>query len=90
VSKKTSRWIFLPILIGISIGTFFLFYWWGISQDCKPGQVDGQCGLSTGMGMLFGAFAAVTIFFVASILTIRRKSEQSEAQEIDIDDQAKK
>jgi hypothetical protein len=91
VSKKNlPRWIFLPTLIGISIGTFFLFYWWGISQDCKPGQVDGQCGLATGMGILLGAGAAITIVFVGSLLTIRRKPEQSEARDTDIDDQARK
>jgi hypothetical protein len=78
VSKKTlPLCIFFPILIGISIGTFFLFYLWGISQDCKPGQIDGQCGLGTGIGMLIEAFAAVTIFFVGSVLSIRRNRNKT-------------
>ncbi len=34
---------------------------WGKSVDCKPGQVDGQCGLSNFLGLLYGAGAGLAI-----------------------------
>ena len=36
---------------------------WGKSADCKPGQIDGQCGLSTFLGLLYGASAGLAILF---------------------------
>jgi hypothetical protein len=35
------------------------FYAAGQAADCQPGQIDGQCGLSTFLGFLYGGAVAL-------------------------------
>jgi hypothetical protein len=56
-------------------------YGCGRAIDCSPGQQDGQCGLSTGMGMLMGALGALVVLTLGLIGTLgewlwRRRREQ--------------
>lgn len=47
---------------------FFLFFW--ISSplsDSAPHAVDGQCGMPTFFGRLFGAVGAIVIILVSSV-----------------------
>jgi ABC-type amino acid transport system permease subunit len=41
---------------------------WGCSEDCSPGQQDGQCGLATFVGLLNGLAAGGVFFAIASIV----------------------
>ena len=52
----------ISVLIAIAAFAFFGLKHWGIASDCRPNQVDGQCGMSTAFGELFGIIAAVVIF----------------------------
>ena len=58
-------------LIVLSACAFTMFHSRGVAVDCKPGQSDGQCGLGTSIGTLYGAIAAIVISIVGgSFVTI--------------------
>jgi uncharacterized membrane protein YdjX (TVP38/TMEM64 family) len=66
----TPRKKFLQVL-GLVLGAAIAFSAcraWGHSNDCSPHQVDGQCGLATAMGDLFGTVAACLILTVGMIV----------------------
>jgi hypothetical protein len=54
-------------LFAISIAAFFSFYLEGVRGDCRPEQIDGQCGLSTFLG-IYGAATSVAILIVGGIV----------------------
>jgi len=41
----------------------------GKAGDCRPGQIDGQCGLSTLDGLLKGAGGGIVILVCATVYT---------------------
>jgi hypothetical protein len=51
----------------LSVGIAVAFYDFGRAGDCKPGQIDGQCGLSTFLGLLYGVGAGLAIFLSVSV-----------------------
>ena len=67
----------------LSVGIAVASYAFGKAGDCKPGQVDGQCGLSTFVGLLYGVVAGLTIFLSLSVYFLivsyrrRRAARQS-------------
>jgi hypothetical protein len=64
---KRALWQQLLVVVSVANCSQLVGYGCGRAIDCKPGQHDGQCGLSTGMGLLVGFFAAcgVLVFGVA-------------------------
>jgi hypothetical protein len=57
-------WLITSLLsVAIAVGG----YAWGKTLDCKPGQIDGQCGLGTFVGLLYGAGAGLAIFLSMTV-----------------------
>ena len=54
-------------LLTVAFLTFWLLRAWGIAGDCTPQEVDGQCGMSSAMGELFGIISVCVIFAVGMI-----------------------
>jgi hypothetical protein len=54
-------------LLALAFLAFWLLRAWGIAGDCKPQEVDGQCGMSSAMGQLFGIITGCVIFGVGMI-----------------------
>ena len=80
---KTPLWKSVCFLIGISFLSFVLFSYIGKAGDCKPHEIDGQCGMSTFFGFVFGIFSASVILICGGVyLAIKRVREkrQFEAQ----------
>jgi hypothetical protein len=42
-------------------------YAWGKAGDCTPQQVDGQCGLSTFVGLVCGVGTGLVIFLISTV-----------------------
>ncbi|HEY4048290.1 MAG TPA: hypothetical protein VGM27_15615 [Acidobacteriaceae bacterium] len=67
----------------LSIAVFLITVHAGEAADCKPGQSDGQCGLSTFTGVVEGAGAGLGLFVVGTVCILivacrrRRKSRQT-------------
>jgi len=53
----------------------------GKAGDCKPGQVDGQCGMSTFIMLEYGIAIGLLIMFAVSayviIATLRHRRQHS-------------
>jgi hypothetical protein len=81
VSKNlTLVWLFTLV---VSVAIAVLSYQSGKASDCKPGQVDGQCGLSTFVGLIYGVGTGLAILGVVTICLIvvayrRRRTLPSE------------
>jgi hypothetical protein len=62
----------------VSVTTAVGRYAWGKAVDCKPGQIDGQCGLSTFIGLLYGVGTGLALFLISTvcclIIAYRRRS----------------
>ena len=52
---------FFSLVIGDRIGK---------AGDCSPGQMDGQCGLSTFVGLVYGAVGGLAILGCAVVYTV--------------------
>jgi hypothetical protein len=74
------RWLAMTAL---SVAAFIGCYSCGKAIDCTPGQIDGQCGLGTGMGEAAGAFIGLAIFLSATIyygsVMLKRRREGLES-----------
>ncbi|NYF81351.1 hypothetical protein [Granulicella arctica] len=70
IGSKIALWKSILFLIALSIAAFAPFLYMGIATDCKPGQNDGQCGLSTFVGFINGAGAAAAILFCGGIYLV--------------------
>ena len=55
----------------------------GQAGDCKPNEIDGQCGLSTCAGLFFGVLAAFILLVCTSAYSIFRlyRDERKEESE---------
>ena len=77
-------WV-LSLLVSLLVG--IAFYSSGKASDCKTGQIDGQCGLSTFLGSLYGASAGLLILSIATacvlIVAYRRRRAAREAKQSD-------
>jgi hypothetical protein len=58
------RWL---AMTAVSIAVAMCCYGCGRALDCSHGQVDGQCGIGTGMGEASGLFLGGAIFISATI-----------------------
>jgi hypothetical protein len=70
------------ISILISILLLFAGYQYGKMGDCRPDEIDGQCGLSTVVGTVYGFLGALLVFastVTYSIYSGRRDSAQQES-----------
>jgi hypothetical protein len=47
----------LFVAFSVAAGGYFI----GRASDCSPKEIDGQCGMSTYFGSLFGALAGAVI-----------------------------
>jgi hypothetical protein len=57
-------WLITSMLsIAIAVGGYAL----GKAVDCKPGQIDGQCGLGTFLGLLYGVGAGLVLFLITTV-----------------------
>ena len=54
----------------ISVTAVIGGYYVGRAGDCSPGQVDGQCGMSTFFGFVYGSLAGLVIFVSMTIFVI--------------------
>jgi len=77
MNKPKAR-IWKPALIFLTsaLAAFFLLTYLGKINDCAPNQIDGQCGLASGMGMFFGAILGAVIFLAGVIFISIRLSHQ--------------
>jgi hypothetical protein len=91
VSKKKLL-LCVPLLLLISIASFFPFYLEGIRGDCRPDQIDGQCGLSTFLGMLYGGGTSIAILIVGGIALaiVHVQKRKAGEQAIDLNDNERK
>ena len=71
---KRTRPLNLPlawlITILISAAVFYGSMKAGVAGDCKPGEQDGQCGLSSFVGLFDGAIAAGVILLAMAVFTV--------------------
>lgn len=78
-TKLIAGWIGIVVC---SVLVALAFVASGRLADCKPGQIDGQCGLSTFLGMLYGAAAGFAILTIGTALILwkvlaRRRARKS-------------
>jgi hypothetical protein len=79
LDSKRPLWKSLCFLIGISFLSFVLFSYLGKASDCKPHQIDGQCGMSSFFGFVFGILSGLVILTCGGIyLAIKRVREKRE------------
>jgi hypothetical protein len=58
------------ITLALSVAVAIWGYVLGRFVDCKPGQSDGQCGLSTFLGFYSGVLAGVAILLCVTVYLI--------------------
>jgi hypothetical protein len=72
-------------ITGISVAVAFGLYSSGKAADCRPSQIDGQCGLATAMGEMSGILAGLTIFLIGTIacgvVALRRRQKATQQTE---------
>jgi hypothetical protein len=51
----------------VAVLFFLVMVYWGKAGDCKPHEIDGQCGLSTFVGFLYGAVGGIFILLASTI-----------------------
>jgi cation transporter-like permease len=71
----------LLISVLIPVGSYFI----GKAGDCQPGQIDGQCGLSTFVSILYGlssgAVILISITVYVLIAAYRRRQLERRTEE---------
>ena len=71
--------LFWPIAILMAFCSPVIGYLTGKAGDCQPGQIDGQCGLSTFVGIVYGVFGSLVILACASAYTLFRSYRSDKA-----------
>jgi hypothetical protein len=56
--------------VAASMLAFIVCFLMGRASDCRPGQIDGQCGLATSMGMSAGAIVGAAILIIGTITIV--------------------
>ncbi|MDQ2925124.1 MAG: hypothetical protein M3R43_06160 [Acidobacteriota bacterium] len=69
LARKFKSSVGAQILASLIVaGVFFVCCWLsGRADDCKPHDIDGQCGLSTFVGALYGFIGAIAIVLLSGI-----------------------
>ena len=71
MNQRRSNLLFVWIgSIAVSVFAVMGGYYIGRSADCQPGQIDGQCGLSTFLWTLYGFAAGIVIFLGVTVYVI--------------------
>jgi hypothetical protein len=76
---RSKKIVQVGILLMIAALAFLGFRQWGIAGDCSPHEVDGQCGMSSAFGSLFGILAGCVIVLVGMIGLAAKWSKQKKA-----------
>jgi hypothetical protein len=65
-------WVSVLILSAISMGIMAAGNGWGVAHDCGVRGVppDGQCGLATAMGNVFGTVGGGLFFLIGMAITL--------------------
>lgn len=74
---------FVALLFSLGVGlSIYLSGKWG---DCTPHERDGQCGISTFIGLIYGVFAGTVLLVTTTacvlFVVIRRRSARRESIE---------
>jgi polyferredoxin len=73
--QRSPLWQRLLIVLLVAVLSGLGFIWWGRAGDCEPGSHDGQCGLSSFIGFVYGIFASGIILlggFIATLVQWRK------------------
>jgi len=62
-------WFTWLVATVLSFGIVAASIAWGKAGDCHPGEVDGQCGLSTFLGLVYGIAGVLMILMGALLRT---------------------
>jgi hypothetical protein len=54
----------------LSISSLLIGYHYGKASDCRPDQIDGQCGLSTAVETIFGVIGVILVLICATFCSI--------------------
>jgi hypothetical protein len=60
-------WIKWLVSISIGLAVAWASYTAGVHGDCTPHEVDGQCGLSSFVGLVDGVIAGMVIVIAMTI-----------------------
>ena len=81
--KSSTTWLLSSLL---SIAVVFGFYVAGTAGDCKPGEIDGQCGMSSFFGIVDGVVAGLVIFLGTTsyllIVAYRRRALKQKTERL--------
>jgi hypothetical protein len=61
----------------LSMSSLLIGYQYGKAIDCRPDQIDGQCGLGTAVGIIYGVFGTVLIMICTISYSIYRRKRDS-------------
>jgi hypothetical protein len=94
VSKK-SLLVCVFLLLAISVASFFPYYPEGIRGDCRPGEIDGQCGMSSFYGAVDGVLVSVVVLAIGGALLAiihnrMKKIAEEKNQNTNINDNTRK
>jgi hypothetical protein len=69
--------------VAVSVAALVLFagYQFGRAGDCRPGEIDGQCGMSTFLGVLYGLLGGILALACAAFYSIHRFRRDSKSSE---------
>jgi hypothetical protein len=85
-SRRLATWksvlISALVAVAVSITIFILSAKSGKAGDCKPNEIDGQCGLSTFVGFIEGVIGAGVVLlgggtYIVVILVRKRLEAKS-------------
>jgi len=82
IATAQSLWLLIPAVAAISVLIGIAGHERGIANDCSALGVtqDGQCGLATAMGDLFGIGGGGLFFFVGVIVISIQRSRARPAR----------
>jgi hypothetical protein len=66
-ARRVNLFIVWLIAAAVAVVIANRFYAAGKASDCKPGQIDGQCGLSTFLGAIYGGAAGLAILGTTTV-----------------------
>ena len=82
MSQRRSKLLLLWIgSIAVSVFAVMGGYFIGRLADCQPGQIDGQCGLTTFLYSLSGIAAGIVIFLCMTVYVLITVFKRRRARE---------
>jgi hypothetical protein len=74
IKTQIKIWVITALL---SISSIVIGDQYGKANDCKAGQIDGQCGLGTAVGIIYGLIGAVLVMIGAICYSVYRYKRDS-------------